>query len=345
MRHMSPIRVTAEASPGDWGRRQRCIGGHQCPPPMWAPISWRCAPAAGRFVHDAAFAHHHNAVGQLQQFVQVFADQQHRPALGAHLRMRLWISFTAAKSSPNTGLAAISTLMSPASSRASTARCTLPPDRLRIGAPSPWVLMPYSAIHCGRGCARRQSRNKRPGRAAGQWRLVEVAQGHVLGHAQVAHTGIAQRLFGQAAHFSRRFSSRRAHRAGPLTSTVPARRGRWPTRASTSSRWPLPDTPATPRISPGPRQTDALHRQRAAVAHRTRSCSTCSAGTPFGIFASAPCGIHDFWRLLIWLRHGRCSPRPPIIAAASRPGWVSPPRRNGAPPCPGAAPSPRRHRP
>ena len=61
--------------------------------------------------------------------------------------MRLWISATAAKSSPNTGFAAISTLMSPASSRASTARCTLPPDRLRIGAPSPCVLTPYSAIH------------------------------------------------------------------------------------------------------------------------------------------------------------------------------------------------------
>ena len=137
------------------GRRRRCVmrpaaAGRVAwsPPPMWAPSTWRSAVAARRLEHDAPLAHHDDAVGQLQQLVEVFADQQHRAALRrAPARCAAWISATAAKSRPNTGLAAISTLMSPASSRASTARCTLPPDRLRIGAPSPWVLTPYSAIH------------------------------------------------------------------------------------------------------------------------------------------------------------------------------------------------------
>ncbi len=32
------------------------------------------------FEDDAPFAHHDDAVGQVQQFVQIFADQQHRRA-------------------------------------------------------------------------------------------------------------------------------------------------------------------------------------------------------------------------------------------------------------------------
>ena len=38
----------------------------------------------GSFKHDASFAHHHDAVRQFKQLVQVLADQQHRATLVAH---------------------------------------------------------------------------------------------------------------------------------------------------------------------------------------------------------------------------------------------------------------------
>ena len=40
-------------------------------------------------VHDAAFAHHGDAVRQRQQLVQVFADQQHGTAAVAHVHQAL----------------------------------------------------------------------------------------------------------------------------------------------------------------------------------------------------------------------------------------------------------------
>src|SRR5713226_9525846 len=79
-------------------------------------------------------------------------------------RMRSWISATAAKSSPNTGLATISTDTDSDSSRASTARCTLPTESVAMGASGP----------------------------------AEVAQGHVLGHGHPGHAGVAEGLLGQA---------------------------------------------------------------------------------------------------------------------------------------------------
>ena len=124
--------------------------------------------------------------------------------------MRLWISFTAAKSRPNTGLAAISTLMSPASSRASTARCTLPPERLRIGAPSPWVLTPYSAIH-SRARLRQTgnfSRLAQPPLASGGWSKSRSAMfsATLRSPTQALRSGSSGRL----RTLRRRFSSRRA---------------------------------------------------------------------------------------------------------------------------------------
>ena len=119
-------------------RSRRRGAAHGAPPPMCAPIVRAVGAGGRRLEHDPAFAHHDDAVGELEQFVEVFADQQHRGAARrAPATMRAWISATAAKSRPNTGLAAISTLTSPASSRASTARCTLPPDRLRSARPRP----------------------------------------------------------------------------------------------------------------------------------------------------------------------------------------------------------------
>ena len=90
---------------------------------------------------------------------------------------------------------------------------------------------------------------------------------------QLADAGVAQRLLGQAAHLAAggsRCASRGiglaadAHRAGQ-------RAARWPTSASTSSRWPLPETPAMPRISPARTcRLSVVHGQRAAVAHRAQ---------------------------------------------------------------------------
>ena len=69
--------------------------------------------------------------------------------------IRPWISATAAKSSPNTGLAAISTSTSPDSSRASTARCTLPPDSVAIGASGDERLDPVARDQLARRVAHR----------------------------------------------------------------------------------------------------------------------------------------------------------------------------------------------
>ena len=121
--------------------------------------------------------------------------------------MRPWISATAAKSSPNTGLAAISTLMSPASSRASTARCTLPPERLRIGAPSPCVFTPYSAIH-SRARLRQAAKFSTPARASGGWSKSRSAMfsATLRSPTQALRSGSSGRL----RTFRRRFSARRA---------------------------------------------------------------------------------------------------------------------------------------
>jgi hypothetical protein len=50
--------------------------------PQRAPVG--AFAVAGK--DDAALAHHHDAVRQRQQLVQVFADQQHRAAAVAHGR-------------------------------------------------------------------------------------------------------------------------------------------------------------------------------------------------------------------------------------------------------------------
>jgi hypothetical protein len=66
-----------------------------------------------------------------------------------------------------------------------------------MGASSPRVLMPYDGDpFAGAGAPGRHAQHA----AAGQRRPVEVAQRHVLGHAEGADAGVAQRLLGQAAH-------------------------------------------------------------------------------------------------------------------------------------------------
>src|SRR5208282_6583939 len=56
------------------------------------------------------------------------------------------MSATDTKSRPKQGLATISTSTSLESSRASTARCTLPPERSRIGASGDTVFTLYLAM-------------------------------------------------------------------------------------------------------------------------------------------------------------------------------------------------------
>ena len=77
--------------------------------------------------------HYDQAVGQFEQFVKIFADQQRIGAANASrhdLRVNLR---DRGEIDPKQGLAAISTSTSPPSSRANTARCTLPPGSAEIG--------------------------------------------------------------------------------------------------------------------------------------------------------------------------------------------------------------------
>ena len=116
-------------------------------------------------------------------------------------RLRAWtirarISATAAKSRPKQGLATISRSPSLESSRASTARCTLPPDRPLIGRIGAGRLHAIRLDQLARHVAhRRAPQADAVGRG---WRLVERAQRHVLRHRHVGDAGIAQRLLGQA---------------------------------------------------------------------------------------------------------------------------------------------------
>ena len=195
------------------------------------------------------------------------------PPLARTCRMRAWISATAAKSSPNTGFAAINTLIEPASSRASTARCTLPPERLAIGAFSPRVFTPYSVIH-ERARSRHAPKRSQP-RLSGASSKSRSAMFCATDSSPTQ--ALRKGSSGSARNCRMRFSERFAAYGSPTTRTVPATRGRWPTSASTSSRWPLPETPAMPRISP--LRTDRLSPCTASVPRSpiALSPSTCSA--------------------------------------------------------------------
>ena len=81
-------------------------------------------------------------------------------------RSRAWISALAWKSSPKQGLATISSRGLPSSSRASTARCTLPPDSVSIAASGPGVLILKAAI-LATACARIARRDSHGPRASG----------------------------------------------------------------------------------------------------------------------------------------------------------------------------------
>ncbi|EWS57564.1 hypothetical protein Y694_04451 [Methylibium sp. T29-B] len=118
---------------------------------------------------------------------------------------RAWISATAAKSRPNTGLAAISTFTSPASSRASTARCTLPPDSEPIGAFSPRVLMPYSVIQA-RARSFQAPKRSQPPRRSGGWSKSRSAM--FCATLNSATLALRSGSSGSARSFSRRFSWR-----------------------------------------------------------------------------------------------------------------------------------------
>ena len=164
---------------------------------------------------------------------------------------RVRISATAAKSRPKQGFDAISTATSSASSRASTARCTLPPDRLPIGA---------SGSRRADAVGGDQPLGVAPQRAAADQRAgprervaIEVAEADVLRHRHAADAGVAQRLVWQAAHLQRphvaapgavggaadRDRARRSPRAGR-----PAPRPALPGRCRRR--------PAMPTISPAP---------------------------------------------------------------------------------------------
>ena len=101
----------------------------------------------------------------------------------------------------------MSTLISPASSRASTARCTLPPDRLLIGAPSPCVFTPYSAIH-SRARRFHWPKRSRPPEASGGWSKSRSAMfsATLNSPTQALRSGSSGRLRTLSARFSARLA-------------------------------------------------------------------------------------------------------------------------------------------
>ena len=159
------------------------------------------------------------------------------------------ISATEAKSSPKQGLATISTSTSPDNSRASTARCTLPPDRSPISAVGRLRLHAVAGDQLARLLAHRPGRQ--PPARASHW-----AAGRRCGTPCSPPRSCAARSRSSGVLPAGRTSScgkrnrasartaRRARRCGRRGS------GRWPDSTSISCDWPLPETPAMPTISP-----------------------------------------------------------------------------------------------
>src|SRR5260221_1201026 len=198
------------------------------------------------------------------------------PSLRA-ARMRSWISATAAKSRPNTGLAAISTNASPESSRASTARCTLPPESAAIGVSGPRVLTLNSRIQRS-ACLRMAPLRSHTPAASGarsKFRSAMFSATLIFGtHAFLSGSS------GRLNALKWRDCPRDSDNGLPPMRTSPATWRRCPTSASTNSIWPFPETPAIPTISPG--CTSRAKRRTAG-----RPASSCTSRAPM---ARRACG-------------------------------------------------------
>ena len=138
--------------------------------------------------------------------------------------------------------------MGSVSSRASTAFCWLPPERLENAAPGPGGA-DVEPLHQRRAASRPALlRSSRPKRV----KLVEPVEDRVLGEAHAGHAADGVAVFRDDAD-ARRGDFLRAIRAvrsvlpryscRPLAAVMPA-------STAPSSLWPLPSTPATPTISP-----------------------------------------------------------------------------------------------
>ena len=179
-------------------------------------------------------------------------------------RSRACTSATAAKSRPMQGLAATSTSTALASSRASTTRCTLPPDSSpmrRVGRAGAHAVDARSAAGPRWRRARGESHQPRPRRRAGGRSRGRPCSRPPTSPGRRRCAAAPRAGSAPAAGASGRGCP---GRAGPSPRPRPAARGRWPASTSTSSSWPLPATAATPTISPA--QTSKL----TSVAARAR---------------------------------------------------------------------------
>ena len=210
--------------------------------------------AARRLVDDAAVRHHDDAVGQLQDLVEVLADQQHRRAGvagrhdpgadlgdGGEVEAEAGIGHDEEVDRVGELARQHGPLHVAAGQRG---------DR-RLGGgglhPEPRDQILAAPAH-GAGV----EPDGRPGLDASR-RLaapVEGAEGQVLGHRHARRAGVAQRLLRDEAH-SLRPALRRGvrHRPRPRPCTRPPVARIWPPSTSASSFWPLPETPAMPTIS------------------------------------------------------------------------------------------------
>ena len=275
-------------------RSLQCTGAMWPGRPCGRPAMARRPSAARRLEHDAAFAHHHDAVGQLQELVQVLADQQHAaPPARARRAAGRGSRPPAAKSRPKQGLATISSVDVAASSRASTARCTLPPDRVCDRRVRPGRLDADRRRSSSRACCAHRAARQPPARAPAARGRSRAAPGSRPRSARRRRRCAAAPRAGCAP-----CSGGICSRVGVVGLAVDAdlrrrRAARWPVSASTSSRWPLPETPATPTISPG---VHASGSGRARPARRGRRCTvqaacTSQRGDAALGHAAARCGV------------------------------------------------------
>ena len=148
-----------------------------------------------------------------------------------------------------------------------TTRCRLPPDRSAA-----------RAVQGGAGetaAAQKLSPCRRPGRGQSKPRPVAVAapaaERQVLPHRHAGHGRHGQGIVRDDGDAALAHARDRPARGVLVPQPAVAARsgGRRPRRGRASSRWPLPETPATPRISPARRRSadraDRRRRRRGAV--------------------------------------------------------------------------------
>ena len=148
-------------------------------------------------VHQPAAAHHHDAVGHMQQFIQVLADHQHRRALvarghqpGMHLGHGGEVQ-AEHRVADQQHLGIVAQLTRQHRALHIAARQRADGRALALG---------LDAVAGDQAARPLRQRAWHAQAGPGKGWHIKAAQTDVVGHAHAGHAGIAQRLLGQAAH-------------------------------------------------------------------------------------------------------------------------------------------------